>query len=54
MYYEPWEYIWETEKHHFDYEIGKAEGQLKNCRVRIDFAKREMIVCGFWSSGTNR
>lgn len=46
MYYEPWEYIWETEKHHLDYEIGKVEGQLKNCRFRIDLAKREMIVCG--------
>lgn len=44
MYYEPWEYIWETEKKHLDYEIGKAEGQLKNCRFRIGLAKREMIV----------
>lgn len=47
MYYEPWEYIWETEKQHLDFEIGKAEGQLKNCRFRLDLAKREMIVCGF-------
>ncbi len=29
MYYKPWEYIWETEKQHLDYEIGKVEGQLK-------------------------
>lgn len=47
MYYKPWEYIWETEKQHLDFEIGKAEGQLKNCRFRIDLAKREMVVCGF-------
>lgn len=47
MYFEQWEYIWETEKQHLDYEIGKVEGQLKNCRFRIDLAKREMIVCSF-------
>lgn len=47
MYYEPWEYTWETEKQHLDYEIGKLEGQLKNCRFRMDLVKREMIVCGF-------
>ncbi len=47
MYYKPWEYIWETEKQHLDYEIGKVEGQLKNCRFRMGTAKREMIVCGF-------
>lgn len=46
-YYESWEYIWETEKQRLDYEIGKTEGQLKNCIFRIDLAKREMIVCGF-------
>ncbi len=47
MYYKPWEYIWETEKQHLDYEIGKVEGQLKNCRFRMGTAIREMIVCSF-------
>ena len=39
------EYALSTEKDHLEFEIGKAEGQLRNCRNRMDLAKREMIIC---------
>ncbi len=39
------EYAWSTEKDHLEFEIGKAEGQLRNCRNRMDLAKREVIIC---------
>lgn len=39
------EYVWITEKDHLEFEIGKAEGQLRNCRNRMDLAKREVIIC---------
>lgn len=39
------EYAWMTEKDHLEFEIGKAEGQLRNCRNRMDLAKREVIIC---------
>lgn len=38
------EYAWMTEKDHLEFEIGKAEGQLRNCRNRMDLAKREVII----------
>lgn len=38
------EYTWMTEKDHLEFEIGKAEGQLRNCRNRMDLAKREVII----------
>lgn len=39
------EYALSTEKDHLEFEIGKAEGQLRNCRNRMDLAKREVIIC---------
>lgn len=39
------EYALSTEKDHLEFEIGKAEGQLRNCRNRMDLAKREMSIC---------
>lgn len=39
------EYALSTEKDHLEFEIGKVEGQLRNCRNRMDLAKREMIIC---------
>lgn len=38
------EYALSTEKDHLEFEIGKAEGQLRNCRNRMDLAKREVII----------
>lgn len=45
MYTEYHEYAWKTAKQHLDFEIGKLEGQLKNCRDRLDRTKKDMIVC---------
>ena len=45
MFTEYHEYAWRTAKQHLDFEIGKIEGQLRNCRYRMDLAKKEMIVC---------
>ena len=45
MYTEYHDYAWKSAKQHLDHEIGKLEGQLKNCRDRLDRIKREMIVC---------
>lgn len=45
MFTEYHEYAWRTAKQHLDFEIGKVEGQLRNCRSRMDLAKKEMIVC---------
>lgn len=39
------EYALSTEKDHLEFEIGKAEGQLRNCRNRMELAKKEMIIC---------
>lgn len=39
------EYAWRTARQRLDFEIGKAEGQLRNCRNRMDLAKRELIIC---------
>lgn len=44
MYTEYHEYICKTAKQQLDFEIGKAEGQLRNCRYRMELAKKEMIV----------
>lgn len=38
------EYAWMTEKDHLEFEIGKTEGQLRNCRNRMDLTKREVII----------
>ena len=40
------EFVWKAEKQHLELEISKAEGQLRNCRLRTGLLKREMIVCG--------
>ncbi len=45
MYTEFHEYAWRTARQRLDFEIGKVEGQLRNCRFRMDLAKRGMIVC---------
>lgn len=45
MYTEFHEYTWRTARQRLDFEIGKAEGQLWNCRFRMMLAKREMIIC---------
>lgn len=45
MYTEFHEYAWKTARQRLDFEIGKAEGQLRNCRHRMDLAKRELIIC---------
>lgn len=45
MYTEFHEYAWRTARQRLDFEIGKAEGQLRNCRHRMDLAKRELIIC---------
>ena len=45
MYTEYHEYAWRTAKQHLDFEIGKLEGQLRNCRSRLEKIEKEMIVC---------
>lgn len=45
MYTEYHEYAWRTARQRLDFEIGKAEGQLRNCRSRMGLAKMEMIIC---------
>lgn len=45
MFTEYHEYAWRTAKQHLDFEIGKVEGQLRNCRGRMNLAKNEMIIC---------
>lgn len=38
------EYVWITEKDHLEFEIGKAEEQLRNCRNRMDLAKIILLI----------
>ena len=45
MYTKFHEYAWREAKDKLEFEIGKAEGQLRNCRNRMDLAKREMKIC---------
>lgn len=40
------EHVWKAEKDHLEFEISKAEGQLRNCRFRTGLVIREMVVCG--------
>lgn len=45
MYTDRHAYIWKEEKDHLEFEIAKAEGQLRNCKFRIELVRRELILC---------